>query len=300
MYLSQRSSLWSLASVFILTTTFIFVGLALVILAGIAGVLGRAALLPTALPTPQTRLIVIPGPSPVAGQGQFRALTELVQQPVPAVVAVAPPPAAHAAPDSGPVPVAPVPVASAPVVPGPVASAGEDAQVAAVVARFSQARQAAPPPPQSPPDEIPVASYRELFGIVGAEFGLDWRLLAAMAWRESRLDPLAVGQAQEWGLMQILPSTWAEFAPALEEAAPFTPYGNVRVGAAYVVYLTELLEPVGWNQVHWVLLAYNWGPNNVLRLQRQGGGWADVPAVRRGYVNDILQAAYGFAAPGTD
>ncbi len=146
------------------------------------------------------------------------------------------------------------------------------------------------PAPQPAPGP---ASYKDLFQAVGAESGWDWRLLAALAYRESRLDPLALGRDNDMGLMQILPSTWNEFAPGVAAADPFDPWDSARVAAAYLSYLQERLAQGGHEEIYWVLAAYNWGPDNVEQLLAQGGEWYDLPARLRGYVVDILEAAFG-------
>ncbi len=146
--------------------------------------------------------------------------------------------------------------------------------------------------PQSPGQGEPV-SYKELFQAVGAESGWDWRLLAALAYRESRLDPLALGRDNDMGLMQILPSTWNEFAPGVAAGDPFNPWDSATVAAAYLSYLQARLDGVGHGEIYWVLAAYNWGPENVERLLARGGEWYDMPARQRRYVADILEAAFG-------
>ena len=139
----------------------------------------------------------------------------------------------------------------------------------------------------------PVLTYRALFEEVGNAYGIDWRLLAALAFRESRLDPQAVGRDGDMGLMQILPTTWDEFAPRSNAEQPFDARHNVEVAATYLLYLQERLNEVGHGEIYWVLVAYNWGPNNVRRLLNEGGNWDDVPARQRQYVADILEAAFG-------
>ncbi len=136
-------------------------------------------------------------------------------------------------------------------------------------------------------------TYRDLFQKAAAESGFDWRLLAALAYRESRLDPLAVGQDGEMGLMQILPSTWDEFAPPEEALEPFAPEDNVQVAVRYLVYLQDTLAKWGLVEVKWVLAAYNWGPDNVRQLLDRGEGWEQLPSLQRRYVHDILGAAFG-------
>lgn len=147
------------------------------------------------------------------------------------------------------------------------------------------------PTPQQP--EKRVITYGDLFRTVGEQTGIDWRLLAALAFRESRMDPSALGRDGDMGLMQILPATWDEFAPDAAAANPFDPRQNVQVSAAYLVYLQDFLLGLETNDLRWVLVAYNWGPERVRQLLAGGGRWEDVPAPQRRYVDDILYTAFG-------
>lgn len=149
---------------------------------------------------------------------------------------------------------------------------------------------AAPQRPQG------VQTYRDLFQMVAEEFGLDWRLLAAVAYRESRLNPWALGKDNDMGLMQIIPETWNEFAPLFGAEDPFDPLDNVRVGAAYLVHVHGLLSDMGYPEWPWALAAYNWGPHNVARVLRNGADWYQIPGPQRRYVDDILRAAFGTGA----
>jgi hypothetical protein len=134
-------------------------------------------------------------------------------------------------------------------------------------------------------------TYEEIFKEIAQQYDLDWRLLAHIAYRESRLNPRAIGHANEIGLMQILPLTWSEWARKVEVTDPFDPYSNVSVAAAYLVYLRGYFGSMGYPGDHWMLVAYSWGPDNLRQLFKDGGGWAQVPAGKRQYALSILQAA---------
>jgi membrane-bound lytic murein transglycosylase F len=133
-------------------------------------------------------------------------------------------------------------------------------------------------------------AYEELFRKVGQANGIDWRLLAEVAWRESRYDPRAVGRAGDMGLMQIMPSTWNEWAPKVGVTDPFDPESNIRVATALLVWLRDLLGKNGRPETYWSLVAYNWGIGNVLRLLQAGGSWSQVPPERQNYALDIALA----------
>jgi len=149
------------------------------------------------------------------------------------------------------------------------------------------------PSPTAQRQEERVITYADLFRAVGEQAGVDWRLLAALAYRESRMDPVALGRDGDMGLMQILPATWDEFAPKVAATSPFNPVENAQVAGVYLAYLHDFVLGLGTNDLRWVLVAYNWGPERVRGLLSRGGKWEDVPAPQQRYVADILYAAFG-------
>jgi soluble lytic murein transglycosylase-like protein len=149
------------------------------------------------------------------------------------------------------------------------------------------------PPSSAEVAVAPPTTYRALFQEIGDAYGIDWRLLAALAFRESRMDPLAIGRDGDMGLMQILPGTWNEFASQRAASEPLDARNNVEVAATYLLYLQDYLDQLGHGDIQWVLVAYNWGPNNVRKLLAGGGDWSQIPERRRQYAADILEAAFG-------
>ena len=133
-------------------------------------------------------------------------------------------------------------------------------------------------------------TYEEMFQEIAGRYGLDWRLLAEVAYQESRLNPLALGKDNDMGLMQIIPSTWNEWAPKVGVTDPFDPYSNVLVGAAYLAYVREFAMVRGHPEPQWMLIGYNWGPDNLAKLFAANGNWAQVPARTRNYTLKILQS----------
>ncbi len=162
-------------------------------------------------------------------------------------------------------------------------------------------------PPRSPPQQIRSifpkkkrrrprrsrSAIRPCFKKSPGEYGLSWQILAAQAYVESRLDPLAVGRDGDMGLMQIIPSTWGQWAPkaGVDPATPYDGYANVRVGAAYLAYLRGELTKDGHPEDAWALAAYNWGLKNVRGVLTGGQGWDGLPKKQQQYVTDILNLA---------
>ena len=93
-------------------------------------------------------------------------------------------------------------------------------------------------------DEIP-PEYLELFKEAGRRYGVPWYILAAVAKVESGFRPDAVGPPNytgelAQGMMQFLPSTWAEWgidADGDGEANPFSPADAVYTAARYLAHL---------------------------------------------------------------
>ena len=134
-------------------------------------------------------------------------------------------------------------------------------------------------------------TYAQMFQEVAGRYDLNWRMLAAQAYIESSFDPLALGSHGDLGLMQIRPSTWREWAPAVTAADPFDSYSNVLVAAVYLDYLRTTLGKQGHTEREWILVAYNWGPDKVLQHLENGGGWADLAPERRQYAEEVLRLA---------
>jgi len=136
-------------------------------------------------------------------------------------------------------------------------------------------------------------TYEAMFRTAAAQFGLDWRLLAELAYQESRMNPQAIGRSLDQGLMQIIPATWNKWAPQVGASNPFDPYSSVQVAAAYLAHIRDISQALGHPEPYWMLIGYNWGPDNLRRLFENNGGWGQVPEKQRRYALDILQAVAG-------
>jgi soluble lytic murein transglycosylase-like protein len=154
----------------------------------------------------------------------------------------------------------------------------------------------APQQPFALPTAIPpvpaALTYEEMFQEIARQHNLDWRLLAELAYQESRMNPGAIGRDNDMGLMQVIPSTWEVWAPKVGVSDPFDPYSNARVGAAFLAYMRDYCQAYGYIEPQWMLVGYNWGPDNLRRLFLQQSGWAQVPARQRRYALEILEATY--------
>ncbi len=149
--------------------------------------------------------------------------------------------------------------------------------------------------------------YRPELDPAADRYGIPRCLLAALAWRESRFQPLRRGQAGEIGLLQILPTTAQEWA-ATEKADRFcsadllNPATNAMAGAWYLSRALTRWRNAPEPVAH-ALAEYNAGPSNVLRWHRlsqsKGLRFTDCisyPGTRR-YVKVILLHYDTFGRP---
>jgi soluble lytic murein transglycosylase-like protein len=111
-------------------------------------------------------------------------------------------------------------------------------------------------------------------------YGVRRDLALALAWMESGFQANVVSPSGAWGVMQIIPDTWA-FTEQLLIGSPIarTADGNIRVGLAY---FRHLLGVFGGDE-RLALAAYFQGPRSV---QESG-----MLTVTRLYVADVLALA---------
>ncbi len=120
------------------------------------------------------------------------------------------------------------------------------------------------------------AVYIPYFQAAAARYGVPWNVLAAIARVESDFDPYAVGPPNytgelAQGMMQILPSTWAEYAVRAYGTGPPDPF----TAADSIFTAAHLLAADGAGQnLAGALFLYNhsWSyVHEVLSLARQTG-----------------------------
>lgn len=124
-----------------------------------------------------------------------------------------------------------------------------------------------------------ISRWDELFQQEARAVGVDWRLLAAIAFAESRFDPTVQSPWGAVGLMQVLPSTAREHG--VHELTD--PAQNIRAGARYYKYLVDRFDDPAIElrqRLRFALAAYNAGLGHVLdarelaaRTSRNPGAW---------------------------
>jgi hypothetical protein len=123
----------------------------------------------------------------------------------------------------------------------------------------------------------PVVGVRALLGHWARVYGVETRLVRALAWMESGYHPGLVSSSGARGVMQVLPVTkdYVETV-LLRRKVPWTVSGGIQVG---VVYLRQLLREFNGNE-RLALAAWYQGPASI----RKNG----VSPGTRAFVADVL------------
>ncbi|CAG4885109.1 Membrane-bound lytic murein transglycosylase F [Georgfuchsia toluolica] len=126
--------------------------------------------------------------------------------------------------------------------------------------------------------------YRQQFQTAQAESGIDWRLIAAMAYQESKWDPLATSFTNVRGMMMLTEDT----ADRMGVSNRLDAGQSIRAGARYLAVLMEqlpgeIMEP---DRTWLALAAYNLGMGHLngartfaRQMKRDSGSWYDMKKV---------------------
>ena len=106
-----------------------------------------------------------------------------------------------------------------------------------------------------------ISYYDNLFMRYAPSSGMDWRLLAAIAYNESAFNPNATSPMGAMGLMQLMPSTARQYGAA----NPYDPEQSVRASAKLIASLLVHYANVPdiSERINFMLAAYNAGPGHV-------------------------------------
>jgi membrane-bound lytic murein transglycosylase MltF len=108
-----------------------------------------------------------------------------------------------------------------------------------------------------------------LFRKYSAQYNMDWMLMAAQGYQESRLDQNAQSRVGAIGIMQVMPETGKEL-----DVGDITKVdANIHAGVKFVrtmvdrYYAKEAMDDL--NKVFFAFAAYNAGPGRVRQLRRE-------------------------------
>jgi len=158
-----------------------------------------------------------------------------------------------------------------------------------------------------------ISVYDDIIKKGANELGWDWRLLAALVYKESRFDTTAVSYAGAQGLLQLMPVTLKRFG--VTDASD--PAESLMAGVRFLKYLDKFwIErvPDSNERIKFVLASYNVGHGHVedawrlaLKYGKDTQRWNNVafylekksqrefykdPVVRSGYAKGHVPVAY--------
>ncbi len=158
-----------------------------------------------------------------------------------------------------------------------------------------------------------ISVYDELIQENAKTLGWDWRLLAAVVYKESAFDTTALSYAGAQGLLQLMPVTLERFGVT----NPNDPVESLRGGVKYLQYLDKFwLErvPETNERIKFILASYNIGQGHVedawrltLKYRKNTQSWQEVatflnlksdpkyyrdPVVKSGYAKGHIAVSY--------
>ena len=158
-----------------------------------------------------------------------------------------------------------------------------------------------------------ISVYDELIQENSKTLGWDWRLLAAVVYKESAFDTTALSYAGAQGLLQLMPVTLERFGVT----NPSDPAESLRGGVKYLQYLDKFwLErvPETNERIKFILASYNIGQGHVedawkltLKYRKNTQSWQEVanflnlksdpkyyrdPVVKSGYAKGHIAVNY--------
>lgn len=127
-----------------------------------------------------------------------------------------------------------------------------------------------------------ISVFDELIQESSRELGWDWRLLAALVYKESGFDKTALSYAGAEGLLQLMPVTLARFGVT----DPSDPSQSLNGGVKYLQYLDKFWRgriPDANERIRFILASYNIGQGHVedawrltLKYGKNTQSWEDV------------------------
>lgn len=133
-----------------------------------------------------------------------------------------------------------------------------------------------------------ITKYDDLIKQAAEEYlpGVDWRLVKAQLWQESKLDPLAESPAGAQGIAQFMPKTWNDMKEQMNMPGIASPFNSFYAIQACCFYMREIYDK--WTaqrpEAHryaLTLASYNAGFVNLIEAQKLAKGANEYNAIVR-------------------
>ena len=133
-----------------------------------------------------------------------------------------------------------------------------------------------------------ISQYDDIFKRISKDTGWDWRMLASIAYHESRFDTSVVSWAGARGLMQLMPATAAAFGLGQDSVAYSEP--NVKAAMRSIKSLENSLSSIEnpEERTKFILAAYNSGIGHVLDAIALAKKYGKNPQIWMGQVEEAM------------
>ncbi len=131
-----------------------------------------------------------------------------------------------------------------------------------------------------------ISNYDELFKRYAPYCGLDWKLLAAMAYNESSFNPNAVSYMGAMGLMQLMPSTAKLYGVSNAFDPEQSVWGAAKVMSSLLAHYSSV--PSADERINFALAAYNAGAGHVDDARRLAQKRGKDPNVWKDNVDEFV------------
>jgi membrane-bound lytic murein transglycosylase F len=133
-----------------------------------------------------------------------------------------------------------------------------------------------------------ISPFDEIFQREAPKVGWDWRLLAAIAYQESKFKPTARSWAGATGIMQLMPSTAAGLGLSGKDI--YDPTKNIAAGVKYLQYLQKIWTkiPDQEQRIKFILASYNAGQGHVIDARILAIAFGKNPNIWDGNVEKMI------------
>jgi membrane-bound lytic murein transglycosylase MltF len=133
----------------------------------------------------------------------------------------------------------------------------------------------------------------EIFRKYGEQYNIDWLLMAAQGYQESRLDQTVRSKSGAIGVMQVLPTTGKELKVGdIRQVDP-----NINAGVKYIRFMSDRYfadQPMTeMNKLLFTFASYNAGPAKIARLRKEAEAKGLDPNIWFDNVERIAQQRIG-------
>ncbi|MCL2650637.1 MAG: transporter substrate-binding domain-containing protein [Candidatus Azobacteroides sp.] len=134
-----------------------------------------------------------------------------------------------------------------------------------------------------------ISNYDDIFKKYASSIDWDWKLLASMAYQESKFKLNEMSWAGAVGLMGLMPQTAEAFGITPQERV--LPDPSVKAGVAYIKSLQRSFTKVDDKneQIRFILASYNAGIAHILDAQALAGKYGKNPYLWDGNVVECLK-----------